>query len=212
MSVRKVITRSSNHIRISFPSMKNGKPIQCESQLESGFVRFLELSPLVRSYAMQPSLEVLSVGGTSKKYYPDVRVYLMDGREWWSEVKQQKSLLVASVKLKLEAAKQHFYATDRNFSIVTDCLILRQPLADNLLKLMHHRRGAMLTNSCMQEVREQLEVHTPQTLNELIAIFGESYAWLLLGLGIVGIDLEVPIINDSEVFLCGGHRHADIFA
>jgi hypothetical protein len=35
----------------------------------------------------------------------------MDGREWWFEVKQQKNLLVASVKLKLAAAKQHFYAT-----------------------------------------------------------------------------------------------------
>ncbi|PTU03587.1 transposase [Pseudomonas sp. HMWF031] len=212
MSVRKVITRSSNHIRISFPSVKNGKAVQCESQLESGFVRLLELSPLVRSYAVQPSLEVVSVGGTSKKYYPDVRVCLMDGREWWFEVKQQKSLLVASVKLKLEAAKQHFYATGRNFSIVTDRFILRQPLADNLQKLMHHRRGPMLKNSRMQEVREQLELHAPPTLNQLIAIFGESEAWLLLGLGIVGIDLEVPISNDSEVFLCGGHRHADIFA
>lgn len=211
MSVRKVITRSSNHIRISFPSVKNGKAVQCESQLESGFVRLLELSPLVRSYAVQPSLEVVSVGGTSKKYYPDVRVCLMDGREWWFEVKQQKSLLVASVKLKLEAATQHFCATGRNFSIVTDRLILRQPLADNLQKLMHHRRGPMLKNSLMQEVREQLEVHTPQTLNQLIKIFGESDAWLLLGLGIVGIDLEVPILNDSEVFLCGGHRHANIF-
>lgn len=56
----------------------------------------------------------------------------MDGREWWFEVKHQKSLLVASVKLKLEAAKLHFAATGRNFSIVTDRLILRQPLADNL--------------------------------------------------------------------------------
>ncbi|NWD74048.1 transposase [Pseudomonas gingeri] len=212
MSVRKVITRSSNHIRISFPSMKNGRPVQCESQLESGFVRFLELSPLVRSYAVQPSLEVVSVGGVPKKYYPDVRVCLMDGREWWFEVKQQKSLLVAGIKLKLEAAKLHFAASGRNFSIVTDRLILRQPLADNLQKLMHHRRGPKLESSRMQEIREQLELHEPETLDELVTVFGEPDAWLLLGLGIVGIDLEVPILNDSEVFLSGGHRHADIFA
>ncbi|WP_338508192.1 transposase [Pseudomonas poae] len=212
MLVRKVITRSSNHIRISFPSVKNGGPVQCESQLESGFVRLLELSPLVRSYVVQPSLEVVSVCGTPKKYYPDIRVYLMDGREWWFEVKYEKSLLVASVKLKMEAVKQHFLATDRNFSIVTDLLIQRQPLANNLQKLMYHRRGPMLTNSRMQEVCEQLEMEKPENLDELIAIFGKADAWLLLGLGIVGLDIEVPIFNASKVFLNGGHSHANIFA
>lgn len=77
---------------------------------------------------------------------------------------------------------------------------------------MHHRRGPKLANSRMQEIREQLEVGKPGTLDELIANFGALDAWLLLGLGIVGVDLEVPILSDSEVFLSGGHRHADIFA
>lgn len=212
MSVRKVITRSSNHIRISFPSVKNGGPVQCESQLESGFVRLLELSPLVRSYFVQPSLELVSISGSTKKYYPDVRVYLMDGREWWFEVKHHKSLLISSVKLKLEAVKQHFFASDRNFSIITDLLIHSQPLSNNLQTLMYHRRGPMLTALRMKEIHQRLQMQTPETFSELIAIFGKADAWLFLGLGVVGVDLEEPISDVSKIFINGGHRHADIFA
>jgi hypothetical protein len=37
-------------------------------------------------------------------------------------------------------------------------------------------------------------------------------AWRLLGLCIIGVDLEEPLVEESQVFLSGGHRHADIFA
>lgn len=45
MSVRKVITRRSNHFRVYVPSMKHGKPTPCESMLEAKFIRLIEVSP-----------------------------------------------------------------------------------------------------------------------------------------------------------------------
>ncbi|WP_454844955.1 TnsA endonuclease N-terminal domain-containing protein [Pseudomonas farris] len=211
MSVRKVITRRSCHFRGYFPSLKNGKPMAWESQLEGCFFRLLELSPQVRSYGIQPSQETLTVGLVSMKYFPDLRVFLMDGREWWFEVKPQKKLLIASIKQKMVAAKDHFAASKRNFSVVKNDLIHREPLAKNLQQLMYHRRGPMLSNSQIDEVGELLDLHDPKTFGELTAIFGEMEAWRLLGLGIVGVDLEKTISICSEIFLTGGHRHADIF-
>jgi hypothetical protein len=95
---------------------------------------------------------------------------------------------------------------------VESALIHSEPLARNLQKLMYHRRGPMLSNSQVDEVRELLRTHEPKTLNALIMIFGDMEAWRLLGLGIVGISLDQTISNNSEVFLTGGHRHADFFA
>jgi len=212
MSVRKVVTRRSCHFRGFFPSLKNGKPTPWESQLEGGFFRLLELSPQVHSYTIQPSRESVSLDSASIKYFPDIHVFLTDGREWWFEVKPQKRLLIASVDQRLEAAKVHFAASNRNFTVVTNDLIHSEPLARNLQKLMYHRRGPMLSNSQVDEVRELLDAREPKTFSEFIAVFGDMEAWRLLGLGIVGVSLDQTISNNSEVFLTGGHRHANFFA
>jgi hypothetical protein len=123
MSVRKVVTRRSCHFRGYFPSLKNGKPTPWESQLEGGFFRLLELSPQVLSYTIQPSRESVSLDSATIKYFPDLHVFLTDGREWWFEVKPQKRLLIASIDQRLEAAKAHFAASNRNFTVVTNDLI-----------------------------------------------------------------------------------------
>jgi hypothetical protein len=212
MSVRKVVTRRSCHFRGYFPSLKNGKPTPWESQLEGGFFRLLELSPQVHSYTIQPSRESVSLDSASIKYFPDIHVFLTDGREWWFEVKPQKRLLIASVDQRLEAAKVHFAASNRNFTVVTNDLIHSEPLARNLQKLMYHRRGPMLSNSQVDEVRELLDAREPKTFSEFIAVFGDMEAWRLLGLGIVGVSIDQTISYNSEVFLTGGHRHANFFA
>ena len=212
MTVRKVVTRRSNHFRGYFPSLKNGKPVPWESQLEGAFFRLLELSPEVTSYTAQPSEERIPFGSTFITYYPDLRVLLADGREWWFEVKPYTRLQIVSVKQRLDASAAHFDATGRNFTVVTDELIEAQPLAANLKVLMYYRRGPMFSNAQGDEVREILNTDAPETISELKAIFGEMEAWRLLGLGIVGIDLEKAIGNASEVFLVGGHRHANFFA
>ncbi|WP_123584330.1 TnsA endonuclease N-terminal domain-containing protein [Pseudomonas brassicacearum] len=211
MAVRTVVTRSSCHFRGYFPSLKNGRPVPWESQLEGGFFRLLELSPLVRSYKIQPSRERIRVNDFYVEYIPDVRAVLEDGREWWFEVKPEKRLLVHSVKEKMAAATAHFADTNRNFSIVTDALIWADTLSENLREVLYHRRGPFLTQPERLETRSKLEMSQPKNLSELCSVFGEAAAWRLLGLGVVGVDLEQSITPQTEIFL-GGHRHADLFS
>lgn len=212
MAVRKVVTRSSCHFRGYFPSLKNGHSVPWESQLEGGFFRLLELSPFVLSYETQPSQEQLSLEDSFVDYFPDLRVFLKDGGEWWFEVKPAKKLLIRSVEQKIDAAKKHFQLTKRNYSVVTDELIWREPLATNLKKIMYHRRGPTLSLAHSQDIFYKINKYKPQVLEELIALFGPMEAWRLLGLCIIGVDLEKIVSGQSEIFLSGGHRHADIFA
>lgn len=211
MAVRKVVTRSSCHFRGYFPSLKNGHSVAWESQLEGGFFRLLELSPTVVRYEVQPSRERVPLGDSFVDYVPDLRVFLENGCEWWFEVKPEKKLLISSVKLKLDATKLHFTATNRCFSVVTDGLIWREPLAKNLQKILYHRRGPLLSSPDKADICSKLNKYHPQIFGEVISILGEIEAWRLLALCIIGVDLDVPLVNKSPIFLTGGHRHANIF-
>ena len=182
-----------------------------ESQLEGALFRLLELSPAVIGYVPQPSEErVPSLQGYFK-YYPDVQVFLADGREWWFEVKPHDRLKIASVRQRLDAAERYFNATARNFSVITEKLIEAEPLATNLRRLMYHRRGPELSHQALEEVMATFNEWPPMTVADLLYVVGEGKAWRLLGLGVVGIDLDRSIDTDSPVFLQGGHRHANLF-
>lgn len=211
MPVRKVITRRSNHFWTYIPSLKNGHPTPCESMLEGKFIRLCELSPLVRSYEVQPSREVIPVEGRVERYTPDVRVWFTDGTEGWFEVKRAARSKVRRVAQRMSGAKTHFASTGRRFHVVTDEWLDTEPRAENVLELMYHRRE-MLTPVESERARHELLRTQPKTLADLYCLFGRDDSWRLLGLGVVGIDLEQVVAPDVSIYLEGGHRHADFFA
>lgn len=211
MPVRKVITRRSNHFRTYIPSLKNGQPTPCESMLEGMFIRLCELSPQVRSYEVQPTKEALSVENRIERYTPDVRVHFFNGTEGWFEIKPSVRLRAARVHKRMDAAKEHFTASGRRFRVITDDWLNTEPRAKNIETLMYHRRG-LLTPVELDRFQRELHRSQPKTLGALCSAIGHDDAWLLLGLGIVGVNLEQEINADIAVYLFGGHRHADFFA
>jgi len=61
-------------------------------------------------------------------------------------------------------------------------------------------------------IERQLHVASPKDLSDLEELLGKDLAWRLLGAGLVGVDLEKVIEPQSQIFLTGGHRHADLLA
>lgn len=211
MSIRKVVTRRSNHFRAIVPSRKNPHPTPCESILEAEFVRLLELSPTVTRFTMQPIKLELQVGDETQRYYPDVCAHLNDGRALWCEVKPSARLAVARVAARMSAAKAHFSQAGSEFCVVTDTWIHDEPRRTNVAMLMYHRRERIPATE-LDATQRQLHVASPAVLAELEELVGNDLAWRLLGNGIVGLDLESEIQSSSPIFLTGGHRHADFRA
>ena len=211
MPVRKVITRRSNHFRTYIPSIKHGRPTPCESMLEGAFIRLCELSPLVRSYEVQPSRETLRLAQGEQSYTPDVRVQFMDGTDGWFEIKPAARLAVARVAMRMEAAQHHFAKSGRQFRVITDKWLEEEPRAGNILEVMYHRRG-VLTPVERDRFERELRAARPQNLADLCTVLGADDAWRLIGLGIVGLHLEEQITSTSTVYLEGGHRHANLLA
>lgn len=211
MSVRKVVTRRSNHFRAIIPSRKNPHPTPCESILEAEFVRFLELSPTVASFIVQPMKLELQVGDEMQRYFPDFRVFLTDGKDVWCEVKPAARLAVARVAARMSAAHARFACDGSKFVVVTDTWLHQEPRRSNVAGLMYHRR-APLPPVEVKAIERQLHVASPKDLSDLEELLGKDLAWRLLGAGLVGVDLEKVIEPQSQIFLTGGHRHADLLA
>lgn len=211
MSIRKVITRRSNHFRAYVPSRKNPRPTPCESILEAEFVRLLELSPLVARFTVQPIKLELQVGDEIQRYFPDVHIDLADGSDLWCEVKPEARLAVARVAARMSAAHASFARDGSKFVVVTDRWLHQEPRRSNVAGLMYHRRDPIPPIE-VKAVERQLHVAGPKVLADLEELLGKDLAWRLLGAGIVGLDLEKVIQPQSQIFLTGGHRHADFLA
>jgi len=211
MSVRKVVTRRGGHSRGLTPSIKNPIAAAWESQWERAFAQFLELSPLVLLFVVQPIREPIIVNGSPASYIPDLEVKFVDGSIAYFEVKPAVKCRNVIVAARLDAIRRRFHDTGRRFYLVTDEWLSQEPRRSNVSLLMYHRRDFLLNNQERIHLTKLVSAAKPRTVRELINVVGSCNAWLLLGLSIVGVDLEQPLSDESEIFLEGGHRHANFY-
>lgn len=210
MMIRKVVTRRSRHVRVVMPSIKNNCRIECESQVEQGYFRLLELAGTVRRYRVQPMVARILVEDREVFYFPDVEIDFVDGTRAIVEVKPEAELKKHKVAAKMAAAKAHFDRLDIPFHVVTDTWVRRNPRFDNVDLLMYHRRR-LISPQEQEAFMTLLKDRRPETVGDLIDLVGEQNAYLALGLGLVGIDLDDPLSDTSSIFMNGGHRCAAVF-
>jgi hypothetical protein len=212
MVARKVVTRSGGHSRGLVPSIKNPIASGWESQWERGFDQLIELSPLVRQFVVQPEREPIVVEGVATTYIPDRKVEFIDGSDAYFEVKPAVKCRTARVATRLAAIRIRFQETGRRFYLITDEWLSQEPRRSNVALLMYHRRDFLLDAQERMRLSKIVATHRPQTVADLTSLVGKNKAWLLLGLSIVGVDLEQPLNDQSAIFLTGGHRHANFLA
>lgn len=138
--VRKVITPSKQTIRTSYPSTKAGKSNDCESGMESKVAACLEISPEVENWSPQPITLRLMVDGETKKYTPDFKVSLKNGRTKILEAKPLSKCLDESVRAKLIAAHYYFRSVGISFEIITDEDLGSKIFHQNLNILRYYKR------------------------------------------------------------------------
>jgi hypothetical protein len=166
---------------------------------------------MVASFTVQPIKLELQVGDEIQRYFPDVHVFLANGKDVWCEVKPEARLAVARVAARMSAARTHFVKDRSAFVVVTDTWLHQEPRCSNVAGLMYHRRDPIPPLQ-IKAVERKLHSTAPKVLADLEEQLGKDLAWRLLGAGVVGLDLEKVIQADSQIFLTGGHRHADFCA
>lgn len=210
MAVRKVVTRRGHRVRGYMPSLKLGRHVEWESQLELELYRTLELSGSVKSYDVQPSVEVIQVQGADQIYFPDVEVTYQSGRKTILEVKPAIRLKTPKVAARMQAFTDKCRVTNREFYVVTEEVIRKEPRRSTVEELMYHRHPINSREKFF--IQTKVQENKPKTVRELRIILGIELADLALGNGIVGVNLDVVMNEQSEILLAGGHVHANLHA
>lgn len=206
MAVRKVVTRRSRNVRGYMPSLKLGAPVPWESQNELVYLRIAELSGEVQTYDVQPSVEFIKVAGEQQVYYPDVQVTYESGRTVTLEIKPAHRLKTPKVAARMAAFAAQCEASGREFYVITDEVLAREPRRTNVEELMYHRRP--MSRAQRYDVQALIGSNRPETIGGLRELLGRELGDLALGNGLVGINLDEPMEDWTVIRLHGGHFHA----
>ena len=202
MRVRKVITRSGRGIRGKFPSRKLGRQVYWESTLERDAILMFELHPLVLSYQEQPLVETYydEVGGVFE-CYPDFLLQTVGGNELLVEVKRDADLARPSIKRKLGLIAAHYADQEREYRVITESVIRREPLHSNLQRLWESAR-ALVISPIVHSVIDELSAHHVYSVTTLTRILGSEQAvFALIAKGRLRANFEEPLTSASSVWI-----------
>jgi hypothetical protein len=199
MLSRKVVTRHGHRVRGYFPSLKTGRMVAWESQLERDAILLFEFSPGVRTFREQPVQIQFQDGETPRRYFPDFEITCFDEEIILLEVKPESELQRPEIAQKLGAISAHFSAEGIRYRILTENVIRREPLAGNLKLLRRYHRCDEAITSVLPEVKIWLR-SGPCALNEMQQRLSPILALRLIGQGHVGCDLFQPLSGSSLIF------------
>ncbi|MXI46106.1 hypothetical protein GRW89_06255 [Pseudomonas moraviensis] len=101
--VRQSLPRRRQNFIVNFPSLKNGRSIECEAILESSYCIWLEYYPQVLRYYAQPHTFTWIDDNQLYRYTPDFLVITNDGGSYFTEVKYDFTKQCLNRIIKLES-------------------------------------------------------------------------------------------------------------
>jgi hypothetical protein len=127
---RKVVTRSPMRLVGRFPSIKNGRQVEYESQIERDFIYRLEACPFVNEYWEQPPAISYHHEGALHSYTPDFVVSAVSG-EFYAEIKPDQVLKDPIEMARLLSIRRALAAKKKHFRLFTASEIRRSPWLEN---------------------------------------------------------------------------------
>lgn len=201
---RRVITRSPTRTVGRFPSLKAGRSIHWESQLERDFVYLLEFDPAVLDYREQPETIRLVVDGEARRYTPDFFVRTASAMAVY-EVKPADKAIRPDLSALFTKAAEHYAGRGMRYQVMTEADIRIRPYLDNVALLLRYRAHPV-DPDLEAEVLDRL-ASEPAALGELIAELspqvGLAEVLALLANHRLAADLAARLDRDSIIRLPG---------
>ena len=139
MTVRQVRHHGGNIIGV-FPSLKVGRGMPYESTIERDLLFFLEFSPTVQTYAMQPlTIQGVDADGKPRSYTPDVLVTSTTGK---TLIECKPAALSSHPHTRQQVTLGEAWAAENQcaFLLVTDVELRTGPKLANLRLLWRYAR------------------------------------------------------------------------
>jgi hypothetical protein len=202
---REVIHRGPRRTVGRFASVKMGRMVHWESQLERDLIYQLEFDRRVLVYQEQPLSVKLRVDGRPRKYTPDLLIRRADSYDI-IEVKPADTAGKPEWQALFGAAREHFAGLGANFCVVTDAEIRVQPRLANIVMLLRHQRTTVdgsVRNAVIHWLRNGA-IPLAIIEAELSALnAGIREIWALACAGDIQLGLDSVIGLDSLISLPG---------
>lgn len=201
MPVRKVVTRSGKRFRGKFPSRKLGRMVQWESLHERDAMQVLEYWPLVTQYEEQPSEETYyTLDGAPRRYYPDLRACMSDGKTIDIEVKPSAKLLDPKLAHKYSLIAKRYEQLGRLFEIWTEKDIRKEPRFSTIREI--HRARQRFPSLELEDKVWALRDRPELRLKDAAQILGgRSNVLHLIAKDTLRINIERTLDDDALVWL-----------
>lgn len=141
-----------------------------------------------------------------REYYPDFEVVLSCGSVVHLEVKPAKRLANPKVASKFRVVASHYAARHREFRILTEQEICREPRHTNLRRLAYlvGRPGHVLLASA-DLLRHFTE---PRPFREVEALLDHDTTMRLIAAGYLVCDLDMAMSDDTLISIAKGDHDA----
>lgn len=144
--VREPITRSRDKVRGQFPSIKMGRMIAWESQLERRARYLFEFCKGVDAFREQPIRLHIPFNEVIKRYTPDFELTLQTGEIWYVEIKPVNKLQDLKLLAFYQAVAKELASKGYPFIIITD-QELNHPIRENNLVLLRRYQDTYLSKT-----------------------------------------------------------------
>jgi TnsA endonuclease N terminal len=205
MAVRKITNKGCKKIIGKFPSLKMGRLIWWESQIERDYIYLLELDPAVISYEEQPIRISYHLSGKKRHYTPDFLVRKAD-RNLIVEVKREEEALKEENQRLFNIVGAICARDGYEFIVVTDKMIRVQPRLYNIKLLTRYQRTPIHDPHYQIVCYELFSKKPKASLSEVIRFFasrgiGKQVIFSLLYWGVLAVDLMQSIEVESVVYM-----------
>lgn len=206
---RNIITGRRNRPVGLYCSTKNGAGCPWESGNELHALYLAEVSPDVVRYKTQPETLSIAINGTKKRYTPDLKEVMADGRVVISEIKEDADDLDPCYRQKLDYVRTYYRERGIEFRIIDRAYIEAQPRFESAEAIQLFGR-TVVTAADVMLAREMLAGNTEVALWEL----RDRYKTIPLGFAkicgmvvrrIISIDLSVKLGPYTPVRLVERH-------
>jgi hypothetical protein len=203
MGVRKITNKGFKRVIGKFPSLKMGRLICWESQIERDYIYLLEFDPSVVFYAEQPLRISYYLDDKERHYTPDFLVKRSD-KNLIVEVKQEDEAQKEENQCLFRIASAICAHDNYEFVLVTDTMIRVQPRLDNIKLLTRYQRIPIHDPQYQIICYELFSKSSEVCLSEITQFFasrniGKQVVFSLLYWGILAVDLMQPITAESVV-------------
>lgn len=215
MPVRKIKT---NHFSVTgvFYSFKNARHVEFESSLERDFFLLLEMDKTVASYEEQPVKLSYFYGNSERPYTPDCIIHYInkDKPPCIVEVKPSKIVKDKKVflKQKFDQIEQYLYENDMDFKLFTEYDIRTQRLENckfiyGFADVQDNQSHIDTITKIVKKAKEIsfLDLQNSCSDDKYIKASYTPYIWHLIYKGILYIDMDKTITNNSIIRLFHGN-------